>query len=255
MDQTPDVKKIPIITQKAWNIPRETSRFFSKAHLEDTLRAVNLATGTHCYVRDSCKQKIIVDSSSALILCGHPKHLAEREGFNFYQRILHEDDWKWLVDMNVAGYEVFFNYSESQRLSLVSSYDLSVKTANNGSLILHHCSSPYRLCENGNLWLSLSCVSPSTQENSGNATITNTATGETYNFIDGKFVLSAIPSLTREEVLILELQASELSVQQISERLQISESSLWRKREVLCRKLGVISSVGAVHKAHLLGIL
>jgi DNA-binding CsgD family transcriptional regulator len=248
------MSRVPIIIEKPWNIPREQGRVYNKAHIEKDLKSINQAAGIHCYVRDSYKEKLIVDTDSSLILCGYPKLLAEKEGFNFYQRILHEDDWEWLVQMNVAGYEVFFSYSEQQRMSLLSIYDLSIKTINKGSLILHHRSSPYQLCKNGNLWLSMSCVSQSVQPKSGNAVIMNIATGDLYNFNGDKFVLSCTPVLTGDEMMILRWMTQEQSVQQMSKLMGVSVSSIRRKCNSLFKKLDVSSPVGAVHKAHLWGM-
>jgi DNA-binding CsgD family transcriptional regulator len=93
------------------------------------------------------------------------------------------------------------------------------------------------------------------QKKSGNAVITNTLTGDTYHFIGDKFVLSAILTLTQEEIMIAEWMAQELQPKQIAQLLEISEKTFGRKREVLYKKLDVSSPVGVVHKAHLMGII
>ena len=161
----------------------------------------------------------------------------------------------WFEKMFVESYNVFYKYPVEKRRHLVSSYDFAVKTVSQGKLILQHQGIPYQLCDNGNLWLSLSSVTVSTQKRSGNATITNTQTGEHYVFIDGRYVLSEALAITQDELLILELMCNDLSMDRIMSQLKIPKSSFMRKKQQLFSKLDVKNAAGAVYKAGLMGII
>jgi ATP/maltotriose-dependent transcriptional regulator MalT len=122
-------------------------------------------------------------------------------------------------------------------------------------MILQHQGIPYLLCDNGNLWLSLSSVTVSTQKRSGNATITHTETGEHYVFADGRYVLSDALAVTQDELLLLELMCNDLSMDRIMSQLKIPKSSFHLKKQRLFEKLDVKNVGGAVYKAGLMGLI
>ena len=137
----------------------------------------------------------------------------------------------------------------------MSSYDFAVQTVTDGNLILQHKGIPFLLCNNGNLWLSLCSVTTSAEKQSGNATVTNTETGEQYVFTGEHYVLSDKLAVVQDELLILELLCKDLSTEQIVARLNISESSYRRKKQLLFDKLNVKNTHGAIYKAGLMGII
>jgi DNA-binding CsgD family transcriptional regulator len=133
---------------------------------------------------------------------------------------------------------------------------LSVLTAKGKELILHHHTVPYKLCQNGNMWLGLCHVWASPEKKSGGSLIIDRKTGEQYNFIDNKFVKSDTHILTQEEVMILNWMVQELSDERMSELLKDSSVHNFKhKKRALLKKLGATTSVGDIHKAHLMGII
>jgi len=246
----------PTILEKSWKIPKNLTKEFSRARLVEILMSINkINDTTSYYIRDSYEKKIIVDSPTSTILCGYAKEIAEEEGFAFYKRISAETDWSKFEKMFLETYKIFYKHPPAKRKHLVSSYDLAVQTASKGKLILRHKSIPFKLCDNGNLWLSLGSVSVSTEKRPGNATVTNTETGEVYVYVNDEYVLSDLPAITQEELQILELMCNDLPNEQIMLQLNFSERSFWRKRQRLFNKLNVQSGTGAIHKAHLMGII
>jgi DNA-binding NarL/FixJ family response regulator len=87
------------------------------------------------------------------------------------------------------------------------------------------------------------------------AHIANVQTGEQYDFIEGKFVPSIITSLTPDETTILLHMAKDMQRKQIAESLNISESSIKKKKQILFDKLNVKTSAAAVYKATMLKII
>jgi ATP/maltotriose-dependent transcriptional regulator MalT len=81
-------------------------------------------------------------------------------------------------------------------------------------------------------------------------------TGERYDFIDDTFVKSQTLLITQDEIAILSLMVQELSDEKMCELLEISSVANFKyKKRVLFQKLDVSTSAGAVHKAHLMGVI
>jgi len=201
------------------------------------------------------KKKIISDTSSSPVLCGHPKELADKEGFDFYQRILKEDEWHWLMRMNVEAFNVFFHTSVTSRKDLVLSYEITFQTVNNHKFILHHKIVPYQLCDNGNLWLGLCFVSKSIRNKAGGVNMVDTLTGVRHDFTNETFVKVEKLRLTQEEVSILEWIARGISAADMCRVLKISLPTFKRKKRVMYKKIGVSTSAEAVYWANLKGII
>jgi len=245
------------ITKKPWNISKRQLDVFSTKNIEKALYAFNRTGSGEYYMMDSFSGKIIVDSPNASILCGHPQSLLDERDFNLYRKILKKDEWTWAKKMNAAAHNVFFRYPISQRTKLVVSYDLAVVTADKRELVLHHKVVPYALCKNGNLWLRLCHVIVSASKQQKNeAFFTNTETNEQYVFSGNQLVLSDRIDVTLEDVKILEWLTKGFSDREMCLMLGNSKLNTFKsKKQRLFEKLEVANSAGAVHKAHLLGII
>jgi DNA-binding CsgD family transcriptional regulator len=243
------IMKIDPCIRKPWKIPKDLARLYSVEKVEKALSAFNRASKGNFYMVNYYAQKLILGTSNASTFCGYSKETIEKKGFDFYKLISKKNELQWLSQMNMEAYNVFFNYSESERQNLEFNYDLVAETINKQSVVLHHRLVPYKLCKNGNMWLGLCFVSISFPPSSCKASITNFETGEIYNFIDGKFVLSTVKDLTPDEIAILDYLAKDISAKQICEQLKTSDSTLARKKQDVFNKLGVRSSIAAVHKA------
>ena len=242
-------------TDQNWNFLPNQKTAFSREYLESTLSALNLIDGQRYYFIDYYNKCLVVESSASLILCGHPKKLADREGFRFLRRIISDEDWKWVAGVNNRYYDVFFDTHPKNRKKLSIALELAFKTADKDEIILHHKIVPYQLCNNGNLWLSLCSVALSRHQKSKHAVLTNTKTGEKYVFDKDRFVKTRAVSLTEEELKILKWLVKGFSAEYMFASLNISESNLKRKKTVLYKKTGVHSAAEAIYWAHLEGVL
>jgi DNA-binding CsgD family transcriptional regulator len=241
---------------KPWKISKKLEKNHTIKRIEEQLSFFNRACKGNFYMVNYYEQKLIVGTSNASTFCGYPKDMIEKEGFDFYKRILKKNELIWLEKMNAEAYNVFFNFREPERQNLEFNYDLIVETVSKDSVVLHHRLVPYKLCENGNMWLGLCFVSLSPYLlSSCQAHIVNQQTSETYDFIDNKFVLSDVKALTLEEISILNYLTKDMMTKQIVDLLDISESTIMRKKNIIFDKLGVKSSYAAIHKAAKLGII
>ena len=250
-----EMMKVESLATKPWNIPQGMAKVFSKEELDNILATFSRTSGSDFLIVDYHKQKIISGSSSIPVLCGFSKEYMEKAWLDIYPHVLSTEELEWFTLMNMDAQKVFYSYPESKRKSLVFIYDLEIRAANQKSFILHHRLVPYQLCKNGNLWLGLCFVTVSFRKISNGASIVNFETGEKYNFVDHVFQLSEAEALTQDDLKILEWMSNDMSTIQISSMLQISESSLMRKKRKLYDKLGVNTSAGAIHKAHIMGLI
>jgi DNA-binding NarL/FixJ family response regulator len=162
----------------------------------------------------------------------------------------------WLTKMNIKAFDVLFGYPEFERKNLEATYDLIAHTKIHKEIILRHTLIPYKLCNNGNLWMALCYVTPeSSVQTPHKAKITNIKTGETHHYIKDTFVLSESKVLTMEEIKILELLSTDVPPKNVYEMLGISERCFHQKKQKIFDKLNVQSWIAAVHQAHKLKIL
>jgi DNA-binding CsgD family transcriptional regulator len=248
--------KLHFITQEPWHIPKMWENLFSSAHMEDMLQCFHKFEGTHFYMLDFFREEIFLDSPSSPILCGHPKALAEREGFNFFERIQEHNKLALAIYRQVEFFNIISRYPEHKRKNLILHYDVVVEHVTAGKLILSHKASCFKSDKNGNIWLVLnSCsISPS-RVASKKAIVVNAETGERHDFVSKTFILSDTKVLNQEELAMLKLRIEGLNTKQMCEEMRISESTLTRLKRSVHAKLDVRNTAGAVHKAHLLGIL
>jgi len=244
--------KLESKNQKPWKIPRRMERLYSPKNIEKTLSLFDRACEGNFYMVDYCNHKLITSHSdtSTIGFFGHSRDLIQIEGIDFYERVLLKSELQWLVQMNEEAHNVFYTYPESERQNLEFSYDLIAKAKNRQNVVLRHKLVPYKLDENGNMWLGLCHVTVSHFLSVFcKAKIVNIQTGENYEFIDGKFLPSDIKALDLEEIAILKSTAEDIPIKQIAQRLKISESSLKRKRQLIFDKLDCKTMVSAIYKA------
>ncbi len=247
--------KVSIVTRKPFDISERQLQMLSIKELENMLTSFSYADGSNFYFLDYYRKKIIVGSPSAMILCGFEKQVMDDDGFNFFERILSNKEWKWMNRVNAKMYYCFFSYAEEDRKHLAFVYDLAVKSLKGHRAILRHTIVPFKLCKNGNLWLGLCHVSSSPYQESGHPTIFNRRTGERYDYIDSNFVKTHQPIVTDEELMILEWMIKGLSDKEICERLNhMPITNFKRRKRILYGKLNANNAAEAIHQAHLLGI-
>ena len=247
--------KIDPCIRKPWKITRDDKRAYSPEKIKKTLSLLNRITNEEFYVVDYRDQKLLTGITMAPTLCGYPRDVVQKEGLDFYNLILSKSEQQYLKRLNKAAMDIFFNYGEQERQNLEFSYNLIANTIDQHQIILWHKLIPYKLCENGNMGLGLCLVAIAPSSIKNKASIMNYETGEKYKFAGGKFVECGEKSLTSEEITILKLMAEDTAGKRIGEILKVSESYLKRKKQRICSKLGVTTSIGAACLAKDLGII
>jgi len=242
--------------QKPWKVPRNLERLYSPRNVEAAINFFNRVCESNFYILDFRNQKLISGNLSSVLLCGYPIDLVEKEGADFFKRILSENEFEWFSQLNKEWYNIFYSYPELQRQNLEFTYDLLATTSSQQEIILRHKLVPYKLDKNGNMWLGLYHITSSEHLSIlSKAKIVNIQTGESYDYIQGKFMLSDVKTLSCEEIMILRYSAKEIPLKQIADMLKVSVSSLKRKRQQIFDKLESKTIASAIYKATMMKII
>jgi DNA-binding CsgD family transcriptional regulator len=248
--------KIEPYIPKEWDIPKEDENKLFEKKVERILTFLNRTNkGSYCMMNYE-KQKIITGISSISTIGGYSKEFVKKAGLKFYFEILDENEQKWLTLLNMEAQKVLYQYSESDRLNLEFNYDLIAKKITGEKILVHHRLIPYELCNNGNMWLALCCVTEKPLLlKAVRATIVHINTGRKHEYIDNTFVKSPNNDLTEEEIEILKCLAKGMQLKQISDSLKIPQRSVERKGKNILDKLDVLTYPAATCKAVEIGLI
>ena len=248
--------KLDLRSPKPWKISQDCCEIFYMEEIQNVLKVVNRAGQRSYVIVDYFKQRLIVGPSSNSMITGYSKDTIKKEGFGFYDRILSKQELNWFIKMHEAMFKIFYDYPIEKRYDLEFFYDLLVQTSSGTELILQHKLVPLRLDQNGNMWLCLGLVTPSTSlYNPIKARIIDVQAGDKYNFMGDRFELTTTKVLNQEDTLILKWMSRDVTAEVMCSELGISESSLNRKKKKIYELLGAQGATGAIHKAHLMGVI
>jgi DNA-binding CsgD family transcriptional regulator len=247
----------------AWKISKELSRNFNTKNIRNDLNLFdricqNNLRPCHAsfFVIDFYKRKIMFGALSPQLFLGYHTDLIEDSGLDFYKLVLSKDELKWWEQLNMAMQEVLQNFPISERCNLTFSYELIATDENKRNVILQHTLTPYKLDENGNMWLSLCRVKPAKRLSVlGKASLINSETGDHFDYFDGHFLPSIVTTLTELDIEILGYVAGGLQRKEISEKMKILESTMKKKIQDIFKKLNVTTSAAAVYKAAQMNII
>ena len=232
-----------------------------KSHCLDRTKCmlgyVSRANNTCLYMVDFHEYKIILGNLSKHTFAGFPAELVRKEGLNIYNKILPKSEKEWFQKMINSADAIFSKYEDIEtRMEVVFSYDLVCKTPGGRLLTLHHRLVPYQLDQEGNLWIGLCAVSPLPLTHKPmKACVECVKTGERFDYVDEKFVLSEQKYLTEEEIEILGHLADGLAMKQISAEMGISARLTERKKKEALDKLGAATQAAAVYRAKNMGLI
>jgi len=238
-------------------VSQKDIREFNEQHIVHLLGTINRIMNTCVYMIDYRTKKLIFRNSTNLTICGHPGEIAAQEGFNIYKRILPNEELQWLMEMQAQSQYIYNSYkSFEERMGFEFSFDLTAIDKDGHQIIFYQRLVPYRLSNDGHIWLALSVASrtPLTQK-ATKACIDNHVTGERYDYNNGQFILSKQTYLTREEIAILRCLANGLLLKDIGKTIGINQRTVVRKEQLAFQKLGVATQGAAVYKAKDMGLI
>jgi len=218
---------------------------------------IGRATNSYVCVIDFQKEEIIVNCLEGFTIAGFPTEVIRKGSIEFYNKILSDNEKEWLKTMTTEAGKILLGYDDFEmRMELVFSFDLLAINPNGTEVTLHHRLVPYQLDKEGNIWLSVCCVSAlSLTYKTAKACIDCVKTGERYDFVDGKFVPSRHRQLVEDEIAILGYLAQGVAMKQISGHLGMSLRAVERKKKEALDKLGAQTQAAAVYRAKDMGLI
>lgn len=247
---------IGAIKKKEWCISDDRKQVFSAKRLREFLYPLNKISGGSYFFVDYYHQELIIDSPKSRILFGYPKELALKEGLLFFKNILTKEEMKWQKKLLKLIANVFFSLEEAHRLDFVILQDTKVKTSSGEEQSFHFKIIPFQLCENGNLWIALGCISSAiSQEAERNVCLLNWILQARFDLVNQSFVEKKIVPLTQDEIKMLEMFVKNMLEEDICEAIGLKKGKYHYVKNKLFEKLEVDTPAGAVQRAHHLGLI
>lgn len=193
------------------------------------------------YIVDYYKRGFLYVSDNPLFLCGNRAGDVLKSGYRFYLENVPQDDLKFLLEINYAGFAFFNNLPIEERLEYSISYDFHLIQPNNHLLLINHKLTPLLLDKVSNIWLALCIVSTSSNNKTGNAVIHKINHDKIFQYDerDKSWQLRPVARLTNSEKEILLLSSQGFTIDEIARKIYLTPSTIKFHRKNILRKLRV----------------
>ncbi|NEU09981.1 helix-turn-helix transcriptional regulator [Flavihumibacter sp. R14] len=207
-------------------------------------------------VLDVYKKQHVFYSSNFGAVLGYSSHEVEQYGDHFMNAKVHPEDLLLLMENGLTGFKLYLNFSKEEKVNYKMINEFRILNASNQYIRVIEQHQTLELDKRGNLWLALSIL-----DISPNQDLSEGLKSQLLNFRTGKF-LSVIPgapefklSLTKREAEILKLVKEGFLSKEISDRLSISIHTVNTHRQRVLEKLGANNSMEAVVFSSKLGLV
>ncbi|WP_421920377.1 response regulator transcription factor [Marinifilum sp.] len=216
------------------------------------LQSVSKLINLGFYIIDYNRQNFTYVSDDQLFLSGYNQEEVLNMGYQFYSKVVPQDDLMMLMEMNEKGFDFFYNLPEERRDKGYICYDFRLKRKDTGNeILINHKLTPLILTETGNIWFALCLVSLSVSQNPGNIFIVLHDKGERYNYNKKRkqFELIKQKLLSDREKDVLRMLVQGCTACQIAAKLFISEDTVKFHKRNIVKKLNVKTTMEAIYFA------
>ncbi|MDQ1090490.1 response regulator transcription factor [Siphonobacter sp. SORGH_AS_1065] len=209
------------------------------------------------YLIDYKKKGFLYVSDNSLFLCGKTAKQVEQLGYSFYINNVPYDDLNLLLKINEIGFNFFKKIQIEERLNYSISYDFRLKQTNTNTILINHKLAPITLDKNGNIWIAICIVTPSSNRTSGNIVIKNSTDDKRYEYDMNTNEWREISSvkLTSQEKQILLLAIQGYTIDGIADLSYITIDTVKFHRKNILKKLKVCNISEAIYNAINLGLI
>ncbi|RZS93817.1 helix-turn-helix domain-containing protein [Aquimarina brevivitae] len=250
----------------------DTNSFFSLKNTvgnltdKDLHQTSNYLEVVEAFTRTTYKSVYVIDyetkgfeyvSENPLFLCGNSAAEVQEMGYDFYFEYVPEEDLTLLLKINTVGFDFYETLPLEERKQYSISYDFHLKNEEGNMILIHQKLTPLFLTETGKIWKAICFVSLSTQQNSGNITITKQDGSETLLYDLSSDCWKSIPkvALSDREKEILRYAIRGYAIHEIAEKIYISPDTVKFHRKKLFEKLGVANIYEAISYATMYKLL
>ncbi len=207
-------------------------------------------------VFDLYQKKHVFQSSNFETFLGYKKNEFEKEGEYFLDSKIHTDDYIALLQNGITLFQLLTSISIEQRLNCKLINEFRILNASNQFIRIIEQQQTLELDKKGNVWLALSILDISPNQN-----INENLKAQILNFKTGEFVplfqsrLDKNMTLTKREIDILNLVKDGKLSKEISDKLFISVHTVNTHRQKILGKLSANNSLEAIKIAANLGLI
>ena len=221
------------------------------ANYLEVVEAFTRTTYQSVYVIDYEQKGFEYVSDNPLFLCGNTAAEVQEMGYAFYFKYVPQADLELLLKINTIGFDFYETKPLEERKEYSISYDFHLKTEAGKTLLINQSLTPLFLTESGKIWKAICFVSLSTQQQSGNITITQKGSTEKriYDLATDCWKTVEKIELTKREQEILHYAMRGYAITEIAELLYISSNTVKFHRKKLFEKLGVSTIYEAISYA------
>lgn len=245
-----DIKDFFIASNTVSNAPDYDSNVLST--LVQTVEAFARVTYQSVYLIDYYRQEFLYVSDNPLFLCGHTAKEVKELGYRFYLEHVPEEEQKMLVELNSNGFKFFNTFDNVNKYQCSMSYHFHLKSGTKSKLINHQLT-PILLTEEGKIWIGMCVVSLSSHKTVGHVEFHKNGLRNywKYSFEGHRWKECEGVSLKEEELEVLRLSATGLTMTEIADRMYRSLDSIKIYKRRAFNKLGVANITEAISRATL----
>lgn len=216
-----------------------------------SLKSISKLMNLSCYLIDYSRKNFPYVSQHPLFLSGYSVSEVKELGYDFYLKVVSEEDLRLLSEFNRKGAEFFYKIPLHRRKECYISYDFALMHRNGSKTRINHKLIPVLLTEAGDIWIALCLVSLSVESSSGNAFIQFLDNGEKFQYsrIRKCFKSAEMPRLSERERIVLQHLAQGCTTTEVAISLNISRDTVKYHRKRICVKLSVRNITEAVYFA------
>ena len=245
-----DIKDFFIASNTVHHAPEYDSKVLST--LIRTIEAFTRVTYQSVYLIDYYRQEFLYVSDNPLFLCGHTAKEVKELGYNFYLEHVPEDEQKMLVELNSSGFRFFETFNETDKFHCYMSYHFHLNDGTKSKLINHQLT-PILLTDDGKIWVGMCVVSLSSHKTVGHVEFHRNGFSNywTYSFEAHRWKESKGVSLKEEEIEVLRLSATGLTMAEIADKMCRSLDSIKFYKRHIFEKLDATNITEAISRATL----
>lgn len=206
-------------------------------------------------VFDVYKRKVAFYSSNFGAQLGYYPTDYEKTGQQFFEERIHPEDKLKLSHLGVSTFKLYNNLSSDEKLNYKQVNEYRMLNAQNKYVRLIEQYQILELDKTGQIWLLLSFVDLSPNQEEYNGVKSQLLNFRTGNIIPVEVAQKAQYELTKRETEILRLVKDGLLSKEISNRLSISLHTVNTHRQRFLEKLGANNSFEAIMFASKFGLL
>ncbi|MBE6319144.1 MAG: helix-turn-helix transcriptional regulator [Bacteroidales bacterium] len=221
-------------------------------HTIDEIEAFSRLTYKSVYIIDYYKRNFLFVAKNPLFLCGHTPEEVTELGYNFYIENVPPEDLKFLLEINVKGFEFLKEIPAKEKKEYTISYCFNIinKQSKKKQLINHQIT-PLRLTKSGEIWLALCVASIPSNGTVGEIIMSRNGANTQWRYSrEGKrWKEEPRFELNENELNVLKFSAMGYTMNEIAELVHRSFDTVKVYRKNIFEKLGAENISEAINIA------